>query len=215
VCLTGRDRERLAAAQEEAARDGGRAETFPADLESDAQIRALAQWIEHRIGGPDILVHGAGVISLGPTEEADVEELDRQYRTNLRAPYLLTQLLLPSLRKRHGQVVFINSTAGLSAGAGSGAYAATKHGLTAIADSLRDEVNEDGIRVVSLFLGRTATPMQRVIHEFEGRPYEPERLIQPEEVADLVVRVLQLPRTVEVTEIRMRPAAKPQPRSTL
>jgi short-subunit dehydrogenase len=64
------------------------------------------------------------------------------------------------LRKRRGQVVFINSTAGLNASAGVGLYSATKHALKALADSLRAEVNSDGVRVLSVYLGRTVTPMQ-------------------------------------------------------
>jgi len=64
---------------------------------------------------------------------------------------------------------------------GVGAYAASKHALRAIAESLRDEVNEDGIRVTSIFLGRTAGPMQERSHAMEGRSYRPERLVQPED----------------------------------
>lgn len=80
--------------------------------------------------------------------------------------------------------MFINSSVGIVARGGIGPYAATKHALKAIADSLRDEVNKDGIRVLSIFLGRTATPMQEEVHRLEGKPYRPERLLQPEDVAE-------------------------------
>ena len=76
-------------------------------------------------------------------------------------------------------------------------------------DALRDEVNEEGIRVLTAYVGRTATPMQAKVHETEGRTFRPAELIQPEDVAAVIVNTLGLPRTVEVTDITMRPAKKP------
>ena len=136
-------------------------------------------------------------------------ELDMQYRTNVRAPYLLTQALLPLLRRRQGQVVFINSSVGLAARAQVGPYAATKHALKALADSFREEVNTSGLRVLSVYLGRTASPMQAMIHAMEGKPYYPEYLIQASDVAAVVLNALCLPRTAEVTDISIRPMHKP------
>jgi short-subunit dehydrogenase len=144
----------------------------------------------------------------GPVS-ATADQLDRHYRTNLRAPYVLTQGLLPTLISRQGQVLFVNSSAGLAARANAGQYAASKHALKAVADSLREEVNPAGVRVLSLFLGRTASPMQAAVHAMEGRPYQPESLMQPEDVAALAVHALTLPRSIEVTEISMRPLLKP------
>jgi NADP-dependent 3-hydroxy acid dehydrogenase YdfG len=145
---------------------------------------------------------------MGPHEGASVGDLDRQYQTNVRGPYLLTQALLQNLRARRGQIVFINSTVGLEARAAVGQYASTQHALRAIADALRAEVNPAGVRVLSVYLGRTATARQARIFRLEGRPYAPELLIQPANVAEMVVAALRLPRTAEVTEIRMRPLVK-------
>jgi NADP-dependent 3-hydroxy acid dehydrogenase YdfG len=64
------------------------------------------------------------------------------------------------------------------------------------------------VRVLSLYLGRTATPRQASIFAAEGRPYQPERLLQPEDVAAMVVASISLPRTAEVTEISIRPMMK-------
>jgi len=209
VCLAGRSAERLAAAAEAAGAGDSRALVYVADLSRDDEVDGLRASVERDVGGLDILVHSAGTISFGSVERAGVEDFDHQYRTNLRSAYLLTQALLPMLKERRGQVVFINSSAGLNAGADSGAYAATKAGLKAIADSLRSEVNADGVRVSSVFLGGTATPMQAAVHSHEGKTYHPEQLIQPEDVAGIVVAALELAPTAEVTEIRIRPAIKP------
>ena len=135
-----------------------------------------------------------------------MDVLDRQYRVNTHAPYMLTQALLPSLISRQGQVVFINSSAGFHpARAGWAAYSASKHALRAVADGLRAEVNKQGVRVISVFPGRTATPMQEEVHRFEGRPYDPERFLQPRDVAATAVNALALPRTAEVTDLHIRP----------
>ena len=77
-----------------------------------------------------------------------------------------------------------------------------------MADSFRDEVNERGVRVLSVFVGRTASRMQAAVHEHEGRPYRPERLLQPDDVASMIVAALQLPRTAEVTDLHIRPMLK-------
>lgn len=89
-----------------------------------------------------------------------------------------------------------------------GQYSATKYALRAFADSLRDEVNADGLRVLSVFLGRTASPMQATLHEMEKKTYNPERLIQPEDVAAIVLAALSVPYTAEVTDIHIRPLRK-------
>ena len=187
----------------------GRFELYEADLLVDEQISGLAEALRARGRGVDVLVHSAGTISLGNLETASIHDLDRQYATNIRAPYLLTQALLPALRESEGQVVFINSSVGLAARANVAQYAATKHALKALADSLRDEVNADGIRVSSVYPGRTATPLQAEIHAFEGKPYPPERLLQPENVASVVLNALVLPRGAELTDVMVRPMLKP------
>ena len=144
----------------------------------------------------------------GPIEHASLAALDGQYQTNVRAPYVLTQTLLPMLKARRGQVVFINSSSGIVAKPMSAQYDSTKHALKAIADSLRGEVNPDGVRVLSVYLGRTASEMQERIHQAEGRPYRPELLLQPQDVASVIVNALSLPRTAEVTDIHIRPMLK-------
>jgi NADP-dependent 3-hydroxy acid dehydrogenase YdfG len=139
---------------------------------------------------------------------APVDDLDRLYRTNVRAPFLLTQALLPMLTVNQGQVVFINSSQGLNTTAAVGQFGAMKHALKGIADALRQEVNQDGVRVLTVYPGRTATPQMESIYRLEGKTYRPDMLMQPEDVASVVVNAVMLPRTAEVTEISIRPMAK-------
>jgi len=209
LCLVGRELETLEAVAKRAEKTESQIRCYQADLTLDEDIRKLTTSLQQDFAYIDLLIHSAGVISLGPFHTAPVEEFDRQHRVNVRAPYLLTQALLPALRSRRGQIVFINSSAGLmNARANLGQYAATKHALKAIADSLRDEVNAEGLRVLSVYPGRTASPMQATIHAWEGKVYSPEDLMQPEDVAAVVVNALSLSQSAEVTDISVRPLSK-------
>jgi NAD(P)-dependent dehydrogenase (short-subunit alcohol dehydrogenase family) len=127
---------------------------------------------------------------------------------NLRAPYQLTQALAPLLVRGQGDVVFINSSVTRGARSEVAHYGASKYALEGLAESLRDEFNPKGVRVLSVYPGRTASPLQERIHEMEGRPYRPELLMQPEDMAQTVLNAVTLPRTAEITEIRVRPMRK-------
>lgn len=205
LLLAGRNQEKLDMVAEHARDLAPRVETFAADLAADDQVQALADRALSVFGGVDILIHSIGLFLGGPFE-SPIDVLDRQYRINTRAPYLLTQKLLPSLIARQGQVVFVNSSSGFHpAKSGWVAYSASKHALRAVADGLRDEVNKQGVRVMTVFPGRTATPMQEEVHRYEGRDYDPARFLQPRDVAVTVVNALALPRTAEVTDLHIRP----------
>jgi NADP-dependent 3-hydroxy acid dehydrogenase YdfG len=208
LCLIGRNPASLEAAAKDIGSNTASVKTYRTDLTVDADIQTLAAALQRDFGHIDILVHSAGIYSMGKIEDSPVAQFDMQYRTNVRAPYLLTQALLPMIRSRKGQIIFINSSAGLRAKGGVSQYAATKHALKAVADSLREEINADGIRVLSVFPGRTATPMQALVHEMEGKAYVPERFLQPEDVAAVVINALCLPRSAEVTDMQIRPLTK-------
>jgi NADP-dependent 3-hydroxy acid dehydrogenase YdfG len=211
VCGIGRDGRALAELGRTVDGPGamGRLVAYATDLVPDDQRRSVVERILRDHGGVDILVHAAGAIEFGRLATAAIEDFDRQYEVNVRVPYALTQAFLQALAERQGQVVFVNSSAGLRGSAGVGQYAATKHALKAVADSLRDEVNEAGVRVLSVYAGRTATPMQARVHEHEGREYLPDRLLQAADVSSIVIATLLLPRTAEVTDISIRPHRPP------
>jgi NAD(P)-dependent dehydrogenase (short-subunit alcohol dehydrogenase family) len=185
----------------------GRRNDFPAgcvgiqiDITSDAGRESLFQVLakEEKL---DVLIHSAGIL----LESHDIEDLDIQYNTNFRAPYIITRKFFPLLSSAKGQVVFINSMAGLAIHRSElEQYAITKYALRAFADSFRIEANAKGIRVLSLYPGRVATPMLESLYEQEGRLYEPNLLLQPEDVVATIAFVLALPPTAEVTELTIR-----------
>jgi short-subunit dehydrogenase len=179
-----------------------------ADLAEPRQVEALADGVL-AAGDPALLVHGAGFYARGPWAEEDDATLRRLMAVNVEAPARLNRRLLPALARRQGQIVFIVSSQVLAPVREVGAYAASKLALKALADTLRQEVNERGIRVISLHPGSTASPTQEWLHGQLGRPYHPELLMQPEDVAEMLVAAVRLPRTAEVTDIHMRPMRKP------
>lgn len=196
------------------ARDAGRARQIAADLpEASVLVGDLAQpgrlsWAlskQHLPDRIDTLVHVAGVVDLGDVADLPATLWEQQLAVNLVAPAELTRLLLPVLRVSQGQVVFVNSGAGLRANAGWSAYAASKHGLKALADALRLEEAQHGVRVTSIYPGRTATPMQERVHQQEGQEYDADRFITPEAVVTTILTALDLPRDAEITDLTVRP----------
>jgi NADP-dependent 3-hydroxy acid dehydrogenase YdfG len=211
VWAIGRRRSRLDALANDVAGSAGEVVPLVADLERAEDVASAGEEIVSHSNRIDVLVHGAGAITLGALDSVSAADFDRQYRVNLRAPVMLTQALLSALKDAEGQIVFINSSAGLRASADNVLYAATKHGLKAIADGLREEVNPHRVRVISVYTGRTATPMQVSVHEHEDRLYRPELLLRPEDVVEVVLAALSVPASGEVTDVSVRPIARLPP----
>jgi short-subunit dehydrogenase len=205
VYLVARNRSRLEEVACAIRRRGGRATPCETDLADADDVDRLATAIRRDPGEIHVLIHSAGIITTGPIATACVADFDRQYHVNVRAPYLLTQRLLPSMRSG-GHIVFINSSAGLKARAGVAQYAATKHALKAVADSLREELRDRRINVLSVFPGRTATPMQRALQLGAGGSYDPSLYLDPDDLATLVVTTISLG-SASVKEIDLRPAS--------
>lgn len=208
VGLVGRDADRLNDSAAGVLAAGSAAIKFRGDLTEDDFVAEIARRIEQEAGGLDVLVHCAGQHQSGSFDSTPVDVLDELYRSNVRAPYVLTRAMLSLLENRRGQVVFINSSQGLRAGPLTGAYAATQHALKALADSLRHEVNEKGIRVLNIYPGRTATPKMEQIYAGAGAVYQPELLLQPEDIAAIVLAQLHMPVGAEMTHVEVRPAIK-------
>ncbi len=156
----------------------------------------------------DSVVHVAGAVDLAPVAELDLADWQRQLDVNLTAPALVTRAALPALRAARGLVLFVNSGAGLAAHPDWSAYAASKFGLRALADALRGEEKPHGVRVTTVFPGRTATPMQEKVHRQEGRDYDASAWIDPRTVAATILHVLDLPRDATVPEVSVHPTPR-------
>jgi len=205
LALVGRDLVTLKAVAHELRHGAGEVKCYVADLTITADLFAFTAQVLADFGRVDFLVHCAALLMRARLDVATLEDFDLQYACNVRAPFAITQVFLPSLLEHQGGVIFINSSAGLGAKPDMGQYAATKHALKAIADGLRQEVAASGLRVLSIFLGRTATPMQAALCESEGKSYDPRLYIQPADVAQSILATLSLPRSAEITDLTLRP----------
>ncbi|GAA2666200.1 MULTISPECIES: SDR family oxidoreductase [Actinosynnema] len=198
VLLGGRDEAALRALADEL--PGAR--PFAVELtDADALARAVAG-----IERLDVLVHSAGVAELGPLSDASAEVWRRTLEVNVVAVAELTRLALPLLREARGDVVLINSGAGLRANPGWGVYAASKFALRAFGDVLRAE--EPALRVTSVHPGRVDTDMQRDVRQQEGGEYEAELYLRAGSVADAVARAVLAGDDAHITEIVVRPRTK-------
>ncbi|MCC6142249.1 MAG: SDR family NAD(P)-dependent oxidoreductase [Candidatus Hydrogenedentes bacterium] len=209
VGLAGRNLDRLTETAAAAGEFSPQVHRYQADLTQMRDLYSLKAAVNDDFGGLDVIVHAAGAFRSGRIEQGDPELLMELFRINTWSPYALTHLFLPVIRQRRGSVVFINSRAGLRAPAGLSQYAASKFALRAIADVLRAEVSPDGVRVITLYPGKVATPMQEQLQEQAGRPYFPDQLTQAQDVAELVLTALRMPPTTELSDVIIQPQQDP------
>lgn len=170
---------------------------------------AVASAVGH-FGRLDALVNNAGLMLAGMILDADPQQWVRMVETNLLGSMYAVHAALPHLIASKGAVVQVSSTSGRIASAGSGAYAATKFGISAFAESLRQEVTERGVRVVVVEPGFVETeltnhitdPMMREAAKSIGQSM---RTLQPENIAEVIAFALSQPDHVAVNEILVRP----------
>jgi short-subunit dehydrogenase len=179
-----------------------------ADFTVEADVRRLAAEVSNAESRVDLLIHCAGALEFGTVADFPMAQLDALYQINVKAPFLLTQLLLPALTQSKGQIVFINSSAVAAPNMALAGYSSAKAALKSVADCLRLEVNASGVRVMSVYPGKTASVMQQRAHELTGKPYNAAKLMQPQDVAQMVLSALALPKTAEMTDLHIRPMNK-------
>jgi NADP-dependent 3-hydroxy acid dehydrogenase YdfG len=203
VFLVGRNAQKLARAARRIPRRR-LAGTALADLGSVPDVRQLLATISRQFRSIDVLVHAAGEYSWTEPGSLETDGFDLLFDVNVRAPYLLTQGVMPLLARGKGQIIFLNSSVVRSPGQGIAAFKATQHAVQGLVEGLRRDLNQRGIRVSSLFPGRVATPRMRRIYAKHKQAYRPEMLLRADDVAKVVVALSELPRRFEVTDVHLR-----------
>lgn len=155
----------------------------------------------------DVLVHSAAVAQPYRVAEATPEVWQHHFAINVFAPAELTRLALPKLRESQGQIVFINSGSGTRALAGHTVYSASKFALHALAEALRNEEREQGVRVATVYPGPTDTPMNRPQHGDD-----PLTRSSPQSIASAVRLIVDTDEDSQVTEVVVRPRHDPAAR---
>ena len=186
VVVHGRNAERGAKAVQQIENTGGRARFVAADLSDADDVRRLAA----EAGEIDILINNAGIYEFATTFETDDSDFDAHFDTNLRAPYILVQKLVPGMVERgHGSVVNISSVVASTPSADAGLYGASKAALDLLTKLWADEFGAAGVRVNAIAPGPTETEgtsgFADVI-EGLGRTRALQRIGQPDEIARAV-----------------------------
>lgn len=184
----------------------GGAICLPVDLTARTAAAELARATIDALGGaPSIIVHAAGNFPMAPLEDADDASVEESFTLNAAAPLRLTRELLPAMRARGtGHVVMIGSISDRVIFPGNAAYAASKHALRAVHETLRAETRGSGLRATLISPAATDTPIWDP-HAPDTMPTLPNRseMLRPEDVADAVLWAVTRPAHVDIEELRL------------
>jgi NADP-dependent 3-hydroxy acid dehydrogenase YdfG len=211
VALAARRTERIEALAERIAAQGGAALAITTDVAEEEQASEFIARTKTDLGRLDVLVNNAGVMLLGPVQNAPTEEWRRMISANVFGVLYCTHAALPlMLEQESGHIVTVSSVAGRVVRAGSAVYNLTKWGVGAFSEALRQEVARQGIRVTLVEPGAVATELashnRPEIREQMAKRFEGVTRLAPEDIADAIVFTISRPANVSVNEVLVRPA---------
>jgi 3-oxoacyl-[acyl-carrier protein] reductase len=176
----------------------------PCDVRDLAALTRLCDATAERFGGIDIVIPNAGVGAYAPFLEVSVEHMDEMLDVNLKGTVYAIRAALPHMLGREGDVVTLASEAGRRGLPGEAVYCASKFGQVGLTRALDGELREHGIRCTNVCPGGVATDF--ALDEGRGRPHEVlAGMMTAEDVAELVVFILERPRRFRILETALRP----------
>jgi len=203
VVIAARSKDKLQKISNNIQLQGGRCLSIPTDVSKPGDIKKLKNETLN-FGSVEILVNNAGMGHFGPVESLSIEEWNQQLDVNLRAAFLLSQAFIPEMKKASkGTLVFINSIAGRQPFSQSAAYVASKFGLRGLASSLREELRENNIKVISVYPGAVNTPFWDKINGDFSR----EDMLNASALAQMILQSIQAPGNLTVEELVVRRVA--------
>ena len=211
VAISARRADRLEDLAKRIEAKGGKVKVIVADVALEDQAQEMVVAANAAFGRLDILVNNAGVMLLGPVANADTEDWRRMIQTNVLGLMYATHAALPLMRAQgQGHIVNISSVAGRTARAGAGVYNASKWGVGAFSESLRQEVYKDKIRVTIIEPGAVATELtQHITHPDSKKQIEQfvqaMTPLESEDIAAAILYAVTQPPRVNVNEILIRP----------
>ncbi|MEA2493167.1 MAG: hypothetical protein QOJ29_1078 [Thermoleophilaceae bacterium] len=212
VALAARREERIKELCDAISSDGGKALAVPTDVGDEASARALIETTQSELGRVDVLINNAGVMLLGPILGAEVEHWQRMVNVNVLGLMYCTHAALPIMQEQgSGHIVNVSSVAGRVARVGSGVYNATKWGVGAFSESLRQEALNYGVRVTIIEPGYVDTELQghnehpMVVERMEKDKQQIGKVLEAVDIANAIVYAVQQPEHVSINEVLIRP----------
>ena len=203
VVLAARDIEALAQVSDAVKEAGGDSLLIPSEITNEGSIKNLVEGVQGECGALDILVNNAGVTFAGSLAETATEDWDHCMNVNARGAFILCREALPLLRQaQQGYIINISSVVGIKGYANQIAYTASKHALRGMSIALAEELKGQNIRVHVICPGGIDTEMISRVRPDINK----DELIQPEEIADLVLYLVTHKGNAVVDEIRLRRA---------
>lgn len=211
VALAARREGRLESLASEIEDDGGEALVVPTDATEESQVREMVDTTVEELGGLDVLVNNAGVMLLEPVAEADPDDWQQMLELNVHGLMVASQAALEVMQEEgEGDIVNLSSVAGRKAYAGSSGYNASKFGVTAFSEALREEVVDSDIRVTTIEPGVVDTELADHIPDEDQKEMVEEMMnemepLRPEDIARSIRFAVTQPSHVDVNEILIRP----------
>jgi len=192
VAITGRNETALKQTADELKTLGTQVTYAVFDVSDNVAVQQGINNLNETFGNFDILINNAGISSFSTVMDMEVQDWTAIINVNLLGTYFVTKAVLPQLiEKNRGDIVMVSSTAGLNGAATTSAYSASKFGVIGFADSLMREVRKNNIRVCTLMPSTIASDMSKDLGLTDG---DPEKVLQPEDFAELIIANLKLPR---------------------
>jgi clavulanate-9-aldehyde reductase len=213
VALGARRAERIEQLALRIVQEGGRAVALPTDVGDEQRARAFVERAHAELGRLDVLVNNAGVMLLGPIEDAPTDEWRQMIHANVFGVLYCTHAALPLMRAQgSGHIVNVSSVAGRVARAGAGVYNLTKFGVGAFSESLRQEGVAIGVRVTLIEPGAVSTELAghnrpEIREQIAKRFGDVERLTS-EDIAAAVLYAIGQPKHVSINEVLVRPSGQ-------
>lgn len=208
LVLAARNTEKLASVKADIEKESGvKVTTYALDVQDRAAILDVTSEVLDTFGAPDVLVNDAGLArGLEPYQDTDPEDTMEMIDTNIKGLFLVTRAFLPAMVKRnHGHVVNLGSTAGLYAYAGAAVYCATKAAVKTFSDGLRIDVMASDVKITTIQPGLVETPFSEV--RFHGDTkraasvYSGIDALQAEDIADVIAFVVSRPKRVQISDV--------------
>ena len=210
LALSARNASALEALARELDPSGEEVISVPGDVGDRAACQGLIEAAEGRFGHIDVLMNNAGLAVGGKIANTDPEDVDVMVRTNFLGAYYCTRFALPGMiARRSGHIVMMDSVAGYRYSPGGSIYSATKFAMRALAEALRCEVLEYGIKVTAVYPGMTLTTYFDPDNPDALKPPIPrDEMLTAEDVAEATLATIGLPGRVSVNTVVLRPTAQ-------